>query len=268
MIKKEILYGGFALICLLVYYKLEAPANAAYDYWLTLAAGLQVLGFAMLAMDTSSSAAEGLSEKTLWAFIIAHVTRISTTVWGEGYIPEDNTGDVFLYQGLELLGVAIVVFQVMRLTAVRSTQDVGQGIERWSQVIAMCAVSAVLAYFTKSTGHDDYWADLSWMFSTWLEAFALGPQVYLLVTGACYVDESAAHFAGLTLGSAVVFTAFWGRVTKDRYREFDQDGDHTFFHAILTACFIRVALCTTYVYLFTKQTKKRPDYELCAHDEL
>jgi hypothetical protein len=27
-----------------------------------------------------------------------------------------------------------------------------------------------------------------------------GPlQVYLLVTGACYVDESAAHFAGLTL---------------------------------------------------------------------
>ena len=36
------------------------------------------------------------------------------------------------------------------------------------------------------------------MFSTWLEAFALAPQVYLLVTGACYVDESAAHFAGLT----------------------------------------------------------------------
>ena len=38
----------------------------AKDYWLTLAAGLQVLGFAMLAMDTTSSAAEGLSEKTLW----------------------------------------------------------------------------------------------------------------------------------------------------------------------------------------------------------
>eukprot|EP00439_Symbiodinium_sp_Y106_P021660 s2444_g2.t1 len=331
--------------------RLQAPANAAYDawhrnnsrfswrlpvvwskrslapadkdYWLTLAAGLQVLGFTMLALDTSSSAAEGLSEKTLWAFIIAHVTRISTTVWGEGYIPEDNTGDVFLYQGLEVLGVLVVTFQVMRLSAVRSSQDVGQGIERWSQLIgmrslpAMCTrdlmppnacsgmrecgtrgkhmglqekelarcyasyrqlsqqacerlgvLAAILAFFTKSTGHDDYWADISWMFSTWMEAFALGPQVYLLVTGACAVDESAAHFAGLTLASSVVFTAFWGRVTRDRYREFDQDGDHTFFHAILTACFIRVALCTTYVYLFTKQTKRRPEYELCAHDEL
>ena len=113
------------------------------------------------------------------AFIIAHVTRISTTVWGEGYIPEeslrglqhcslhvvsnvcgqDNTGDVFLYQGLELLGVLVVVFQakhlpimsclpvnewqtgvalqVMRLSAVRNSQDVGQGIERWSQLIGM-----------------------------------------------------------------------------------------------------------------------------------
>ncbi|CAK9090067.1 unnamed protein product [Durusdinium trenchii] len=121
MIRKDVLYGGFAVICLLVYYKLEAPANAAYDYWLTLAAGLQVMGFAMLAMDTTSSAAEGLSEKSLWAFIIAHVTRISTTVWGEGYIPEDNTGDVFLYQGLEVLGVAIVVFQDCRLCGRRAT---------------------------------------------------------------------------------------------------------------------------------------------------
>ena len=35
--------------------------RSAEDYWLTLAAGLQVLGFAMLAMDTTSSAAEARS---------------------------------------------------------------------------------------------------------------------------------------------------------------------------------------------------------------
>lgn len=38
-------------------------------------------------------------ESPLWsmyeikAFIIAHVTRISTTVWGEGYIPEARWWD-------------------------------------------------------------------------------------------------------------------------------------------------------------------------------
>ncbi len=35
-----------------------------------------------------------------------------TTANKEGFLSQDNTGDVFLYQGLELLGVAIVVFQV------------------------------------------------------------------------------------------------------------------------------------------------------------
>eukprot|EP00931_Biecheleriopsis_adriatica_P007073 TRINITY_DN108394_c0_g1_i1.p1 TRINITY_DN108394_c0_g1~~TRINITY_DN108394_c0_g1_i1.p1 ORF type:complete len:274 (-),score=58.16 TRINITY_DN108394_c0_g1_i1:87-908(-) len=265
----NVFYACFVGACLLVYYKLEAPKNAEYDYMLTLSAGLQALGFFMLARDTSASAAEGLSEKMLWAFIIAHTTRLSTTFWGEGYIPEDNTGDVFLFQGLEASGVLLCVFQVMRLSAVRSTQDVGQGIERWHQVIAMCGVSAVLAYFTKSTGHDDYWADLSWMFATWLEAFALLPQVHLLFSGAGIVDEAAAHFAGLTLASSLVILAFWVRMTHDRYREYENEaGDHRFFIAVLVACGIRVALCGGYAYLFSKQTKNKANYELCAHDEL
>jgi hypothetical protein len=34
-------------------------------------------------------------------------------LWGHRLHRQDNTGDVFLYQGLELLGVAIVVFQAL-----------------------------------------------------------------------------------------------------------------------------------------------------------
>lgn len=42
------------------YHPSHPPERSAApkDYWLTLAAGLQVMGFAMLAMDTTSSAAE------------------------------------------------------------------------------------------------------------------------------------------------------------------------------------------------------------------
>ena len=32
---------------------------------------------------SGSQVGEGLSEKALWAFFIAHVTRLSTTFWGE-----------------------------------------------------------------------------------------------------------------------------------------------------------------------------------------
>ena len=40
----------------------QSLAPSDKDYWLTLAAGLQVLGFTMLALDTSSSAAEAITQ--------------------------------------------------------------------------------------------------------------------------------------------------------------------------------------------------------------
>lgn len=255
------LYLTFFFGCAIVYRSLVAREYGAYDYLLTLSAALQALGFTLLVFDSRSSVAEGLSEKTLWAFVVAHVARISTTIWGSGYIPEDNTSDVYLYQTLELLSVALVVFQLLKLAATRSQHDVGQGFERWSLLVGMTVSSLVLALLTKSTGHNDYYADLSWMFSVWLEAFALAPQVWFLLS-AGQVDEGAAHFGGLTLAASVVFGLFWGRVARDRYAEFEKDGEHRFFQGILLAAFIRICFCCVYVYLFVrKASKAKSTYE-------
>jgi len=268
------LYAVFFIGCLTIYKTLEARATGQYDYILTLSAALQSLGFLLLVFEAHSNVAEGLSEKTLWAFFIAHITRLSTTFWGEGYVPEDNTGDVYLYQLMELVGVLCCAFQLLKLNAVRTTLDVGQGMERWSMLIGMCVTAAVLAYKTKSTGHNDYFADLSWMFSVWLESFALGPQVHLLCMSARrQVDDSAVHFAGLTLCAALAFAFFWGRNTRDHYEELQKEGDHSFFYAIVIAGLIRVAFCGTYFFLFMKSTpgfkgKGGPEYELCGQDEL
>ena len=57
---------GFKLVCVEV-----LLASTAEDYWLTLAAGLQVLGFTMLALDTSSSAAEALTPALLHVLVAA-----------------------------------------------------------------------------------------------------------------------------------------------------------------------------------------------------
>lgn len=293
--KATVLYVVFICACIIIFATLDARESGAYDYLLTLSAGLQALAFALLVFDTESSAAEGLSEKTLWAFTIAHIARISTTFWGEGYVPEDNTSDVCLYQILELVSVLLLGFQLAKLAATRSMQDVGQGFERWSLLCMMTAFSLVMAYYTKSTGHNDYYADLSWMFSVWLEGFALAPQVQLLLAVG-KVDESAAHFAGLTLSASATFAFFWCRVARDRYSEFEREGEHAFFWSIVLASLIRVGLCGVYFYLFRRSLsmgntgtpglgfnlpdiampgmpslasmRGRPEYELCAQDDL
>lgn len=267
------LYGCFLVGCVVIYRSLQAKATGTYDYVLTLSAGLQALAFALLVCDARSQVAEGLSEKALWAFFIAHVTRLSTTFWGEGYVPEDNTGDVYLYQLLELSGVVLLSCKLLNMATLRTMHDVGQGIERWTMLIGMVSVSIVLAWMTKSTGHNDYFADLSWMFSVWLEAFALLPQVQLLF-GATQVDESAVHFAGVTLAASLAFGAFWWKNALDKYTDFMQEGYHGFLYGIVLAAVVRVSLCAVYFYLFVKTSKAfagvlktKGEYELCAQDD-
>jgi len=267
------LYALFLIGTICIYRSLQAQATGQYDYVLTLSAGLQCLAFALLVCDTRSQVAEGISEKALWAFFIAHVSRLSTTFWGEGYVPEDNTGDIYLYQILELSGVVLLAGKLLNMTTLRTIHDVGQGMERWTMLIGMVLSAAVLAYLTKSTGHNDFFADLLWMFSVWLEAFALLPQVQLLWK-ASQLDESAVHFAGVTLAASLAFAAFWLKNASDHYDSFMKEGYHNFMWGIIACAILRLGLCACYFYLFIRHSKsfkgligKGGEYELCAQDE-
>lgn len=270
-------YALFFIGCVVLYKTLEARKTGAFDYLLTASAALQSLAFALLVFDTRSNVGEGLSEKTLWAFLLAHGARLSTTFIGEGYIPEDNTADVYLYQILELIGVLLVAHKLWRLHTMRMMHDIGRGLELWSLFLAMVAIALCLAFFTKSDGHNNFTMDFLWMFSVWLEAFALLPQVRLLFLTA-YVDEAAVHFAVLTLGASLSFGFFWGRIVKDRSPE--EQGDKTmnvFYTSIILAASIRVLLCAMYFYLFTRSARElkgvhgssgKGEYEMCKTDEV
>jgi len=267
------LYALFIVGTVIIYRSLQAQATGQYDYVLTLSAGLQALAFALLVLDTRSQVAEGLSEKTLWAFFIAHVSRLSTTFWGEGYVPEDNTSKIFLYQILELSGVVLLAGKLLQMTMLRTMHDVEQGMDRWAMLISMALSAVILGYMTRSTGHNDVLADILWMFSVWLEAFALLPQVQLLWKTS-QVDESAVHFAGVTLAASLAFAAFWIKNAKDHYASFMQEGYHSFMYGIVCCAIIRVSLCACYFFLFTRHGKKfkgmlggKVEYELCAQDD-
>lgn len=267
------LYAGFCLACCYIYSTLVPQATGTHDFLLTFSAGLQALAFTHLVSDTHSKVADGLSEKTLWAFLISHVSRISTTCWGEGYVPEDNTSSYHLYQVLEVGSVLLLGWKILNVKTARGTHDMGQGFDSTAVLVAMVVMSLVLAGLTKSTGHNDYFADLSWMFSVWLEAFALVPQVRLL-TAANHVDEGAVHFAGATLASSLVFAVFWWKGAVERSEELLKDGYHAFLFGIVAAALIRCSLCCIYFHLFVRTARtfaggesKKGEYELCVQED-
>jgi len=240
----------------MTFWKLLQFRTAALDYILTLAASLQSLAFALLVVEAGGGCGEGLSEKTLWAFFVAHVARLSTTMWGPGYTPEDNSSDVYLYQMLELAGVLMLGFYLLKLGSMRSMRDVGQTYERWSVLAGMVGFSFAAAYMTKSTGHNDWFADFSWMFSVWLEALALGPQVMLLSTSRPEVEQGVMHFVTLSLAAALAFGYFWSDSAWQEYARFKEDGSHVFYWGILGCAGIRVSLSLTFLYLSMKSQGK------------
>lgn len=245
------LYVSFFLGCM-TFWKLLQFRTAALDYILTLAASLQSLAFALLVVEAGGGCGEGLSEKTLWAFFVAHVARLSTTMWGPGYTPEDNSSDVYLYQMLELAGVLMLGFYLLKLGSMRSMRDVGQTYERWSVLAGMVGFSFAAAYMTKSTGHNDWFADFSWMFSVWLEALALGPQVMLLSTSRPEVEQGVMHFVFLSLAASMAFGYFWSCSAWEDYARFKEEGAHVFYWGILGCSGIRGFLCLSFLYLSLK----------------
>jgi len=95
------------------------------------------------------------------------------------------------------------------------------------------------------------------MFSVWLEALALGPQVLLLCGGASQVEEGAFHFVAVSLCASLAFGYFWTRSAMDQYAEFQKEGAHVFYWGILSCAVIRVSLCVVFLYLFKKTAGKQ-----------
>merc|ERR1719446_897701 len=96
--------------------------SAGFSSFLTLSAGLQCLGFVLLAMKVQNQkATTGLSGKTLSAYALTLCFRLSSTLHLNGYLPVDQTGD-WAYQAIEICSLALVGY-LMRCTFVshRST---------------------------------------------------------------------------------------------------------------------------------------------------
>merc|ERR1719333_82202 len=102
--------------------------SAGFSSILTLSAGLQCLGFVLLAMKVQNQGAvPGLSGKTLIMYAATLCFRLSSTVHLNGYLPVDQTGD-WAYQAVEICSLILVGYLmhcvfVSHRTSYQESQD-------------------------------------------------------------------------------------------------------------------------------------------------
>merc|ERR1719478_1595692 len=84
--------------------------SAGFSSFLTLSAGLQCLAFVLLTVKVQNQrATTGLSGKMLAMYAMTLCFRLSSTVWLNGYLPVDQTGD-WAYQAIEVCSLGLVAY--------------------------------------------------------------------------------------------------------------------------------------------------------------
>eukprot|EP00746_Dinoflagellata_sp_MGD_P012841 gnl/MRDRNA2_/MRDRNA2_127512_c0_seq1.p1 gnl/MRDRNA2_/MRDRNA2_127512_c0~~gnl/MRDRNA2_/MRDRNA2_127512_c0_seq1.p1 ORF type:complete len:342 (+),score=33.08 gnl/MRDRNA2_/MRDRNA2_127512_c0_seq1:87-1028(+) len=211
-------YGVFLIGAMAIHYSLHSDTSSV----LTLSAGLQCLAFYILAMKVRNRRATlGVSGKMLILYATTFCLRLSSTMWLNGYLPIDETGD-WAYQALELSSLAMVaycirsVFLVHRGTYQQKHDSLPLSI---GSLVMGCIFIAVAIHpnLDRLPAFDIFWAS-----SCYLEAFAMLPQLYMFLHKGVEIEPLTGHFVVLSTLSRACSLAFW-------YRGFKDLGDSTGF---------------------------------------
>jgi len=235
---------------------------------LTLSAGLQTLGFLLLAIKVwYHGGVSGISTKMLGLLVMALALRLSNTLQFQGYLPVDSTGDG-PFQCLEILSLGIasgLLFKVMRtrrMTMGGSAQQDQDSMPGLHYIVLACLCVAALAHndlsCVKCEEDDDSnpFYDIVWAFACNLEAAAIAPQLWMMSKAGGEVEALTGHFIMLTTLARFLSLSFWYLDCRDFVLSFFQHGAYHPELVIIAAHVLQLILSCDFLVLYFKSFGK------------
>lgn len=197
-------YSIFTSLGLWVYH---AIAEQSISGILTLSVMIQCLSFVLLALKISStSSASGVSARTLGIDALSLCCRLSSTLWLEGYLPVDASGD-WVYQVADLCSLAVVGYLLWQVLVVR------RGSYQESSDTCTCWIPVVVAFVLSCLFHADMdhypLFDTLWTFGLFLDAIAMIPQLWLIAKSGGVVEAVTSHYIAMMALSRLLSATFW-----------------------------------------------------------
>merc|ERR550514_1404832 len=197
----------------------------------------------------SQRATTGVSAKMLMLYAATLCFRLSSTLWLNGYLPVDRTGD-WAYQALEVCSLGLVAY-LMRSAFVThrvSNQETHDSLPvKVQNVIMACFVLAVVVHpnLDRNTLFD-----ILWTTGCYLETVAMLPQLWMLSKIGGEVEALTSHFVVLSALSRIFSLIFW-------YRGFAElrpaDGSFNFpGYGVMGAHVAQLLLSCDFVFLYLK----------------
>lgn len=230
-------------------------ANGEFSSILTIASMLQCLAFLLLATQTLlSGQAVGISARALALDALALACRLSSTMWLQGYLPVDASGD-WVYQLVDIISLVLVIWLLHRVL-----------VDQWRTYQAnedsFAAMSiAFVCFIAAAVFHADMNArpffDILWMAGLFVSVVAVLPQLWLISQTGGRVEALTSHYIAAMALSRVLSGTFMWHARFDITCEPWIEGVNHAIWAILGVHLLHILLLGDFAYYYVKAVAKK-----------
>mmetsp|Transcript_4238 Transcript_4238/g.7006 ORF Transcript_4238/g.7006 Transcript_4238/m.7006 type:complete len:281 (+) Transcript_4238:137-979(+) len=188
-------------------------ADGEFSSVLTLSVMLQCLAAVLLCLQImSSGSASGVSARALTLDVVALCCRLSSTLWLNGYLPVDASGD-FLFQAIDVASVCILAFVLHQVLAKqRSTYQEEQDS---LPAVPLLVGAVILAVLLHGNMNSRPVFDTLWMAGLFISTIAVLPQLWLITRTGGQVEALTSHYIAAMAASRALSGLFMWHAYQD-----------------------------------------------------
>lgn len=228
-------------------------SDGIFSCIVTLASVVQLLGLVLTLMKVIRQRSFGMiSIKSLQMYVPVYVLRLSCTLFNEGYLPIDRSGD-WAYQIADIVALGVVVALLVRSTNNPTVQ------EETFPIIPVFAFCAVLAMFIRPCHNLGTWSDVTWTTSVYLETFVMLPQL-ALVSKSNNVESLTSHSITCTAIYRGLNFWFWFICRKELVRSRCPSSVPSYF--VVGALGLQFLILLDFVFYYAKAVCTRTEMTL------
>jgi len=242
-------YGACALT---VWGVFEAVAERHFACVLTVSVMIQLFAFVLLAIQAASRKCLFIAPEMLVLCACGLCLRLSSTLWLNGYLPVDATGD-FVFQATDVCSLFLVIWLLAVAysegsTAKRREEDEAK-LPMVPVVLGACIVTAFIMH---GEMNNRPLFDATWLAGLLLDCVAVAPQLQLIAHSKGRVDAMTSHFmAAMALSRVCALVFFWEAWHDITCVPYVEGVNHTMW-TILVAHLVHFALIAKFGYYYVK----------------
>jgi hypothetical protein len=235
-------------------YVYHVIAGQEFSSLLTLSAVFQCLAFSLLGVQIiGKDSAAGISAKSLGLDAFALASRLSSTLFFDGYLPSDQTGD-WIYQAFDCVSLAMVLWVLYRVfSATRTTYEADE--DAFPAMPLAVAVLVLAAVFHGNFDESPIF-DTLWMCGVFASAVSVLPQLWMMTHSRGKASALTSHFVAVMALARVVSGAYMWHA----YPEIEAEplfGNVTYAgYAVIVAHAVHMLLLGDFAYYYVKNVAK------------